>query len=50
MFSKTVTFKVFQVHLQVLLLLKNNGYKKNYITFEGPNVNGIISYFWTLIK
>jgi hypothetical protein len=25
--------------------LKANGYKSLYITFEGPNVNEIISYF-----
>jgi hypothetical protein len=40
-----VIFKVFQIHLQVFLLLKNNGYKSFYTTFEGPNVNEIISYF-----
>jgi hypothetical protein len=37
--------KFFQVHLQVLLLIKNNGYKSFYIIFENPNVNEIISYF-----
>jgi len=36
---KYVIFKVFQVHLQVLVLLKNNGYKSFYITFEGLNVD-----------
>jgi hypothetical protein len=44
-FQKYVIFKVFQVHVQVLLLFKNNGYKSFYIIFEGPNVNEIISYF-----
>jgi hypothetical protein len=43
--QKYVIFKVFQVHLQVYLLFKNNGYKFFYITFEGPNVNEIIPYF-----
>jgi hypothetical protein len=43
--QKYVIFKVFQVHLQVLLLLKSSGYKSFYITFEGLNVNKIISYF-----
>jgi hypothetical protein len=38
-------FKVFQVHLQVFFLLKNSGYNFFYITFEGPNVDEIISYF-----
>jgi hypothetical protein len=38
-------FKVFQVHLQVLFLLKNNGQKSFHTTFESPNVNEIISYF-----
>jgi hypothetical protein len=38
-----MSFKVFQVHVQVFLLFKNNGYKFFYITFEGPNVNEIIS-------
>jgi hypothetical protein len=36
---------VFQVHLQVHLLLTSKGYKLFYTTFEGPNVNEIISYF-----
>jgi hypothetical protein len=43
--QKYVIFKVFKVHLQVLSLFKNNGYKFFYITFEGPNVNKMISYF-----
>jgi len=43
--SKNVIFKVFQVYLKIILLLKNNGYNSFYITFEGPNVNEIISYF-----
>jgi len=43
--QKFVIFKVFKVHLQVLLLLKNSGYKFFNSTFEGPNVNEIISYF-----
>jgi hypothetical protein len=43
--SKKFLFKVFQVCFQVLLLLKNNGYKFFYTIFEGPNVNEIISYF-----
>jgi hypothetical protein len=43
--QKYVIFKDFQLHLQVLLLLKNNDYKFFYITFEGPNVNETISYF-----
>jgi hypothetical protein len=47
--AKNVIFKVFEVHLQVflqvLLLLKNSGYKSFYSTFEGPNANEIISYF-----
>jgi hypothetical protein len=47
-FQKNVIFKVFQIHLQILLLFKNNGYKSFYTTFEGPNVNGIISYFKNL--
>jgi len=42
---KNVIFKVFQIHLQVFLWLKNSGYKSFYIIFEGPNVNEIISYF-----
>jgi hypothetical protein len=42
---KNVTFKVFQIHLQVFFLFKSSGYKCFYITFEGPNVNEIISYF-----
>jgi hypothetical protein len=46
--QKYVIFKVFQVHLQVLLLLKNNRYKYFYTTFEGPNVNEIISYLKNL--
>jgi hypothetical protein len=40
LFSKRI-----QIHLQVILLLKNNGYTFFYITFEGPNVNEIVSYF-----
>jgi len=43
-----VIFKVFQIHLQVFLLLENNGCKSFYTTFEGPNVNEIISYFENL--
>ncbi len=43
--QKYVLFKVFQVHLQVRLLFKNGGYKSFYTTFEGPNINEIISYF-----
>jgi hypothetical protein len=39
--QKYVIFKVFQVHL----LLKDRGYKLFYTTFEGLNVNEIISYF-----
>jgi len=39
--AKNAIFKVFQVHLQVLLLLKNSGYKSFYSTFEGPNANEI---------
>jgi len=42
---KNVIFKVFQVHLQVFLVLKSNGYKSFYTNFEGPNVNEMISYF-----
>jgi len=42
--QKNVIFKVFQLHLQVLLF-KSSGYKSFYIIFEGPNVNNIISYF-----
>ncbi len=48
--QKYVIFKDFQVHFQVFLLFKSNGYKKFYITFEGPNVNKIISYFEHLYK
>jgi hypothetical protein len=44
-FQKYVIFKVFQIYLRVLLLLKSDGYKFFYTTFEGPNVNEIISYF-----
>jgi hypothetical protein len=47
-FPKNAIFKVFQIHLQVVLLLNINGYKSFYITFEGPNVNEIISYFENL--
>jgi len=36
---KYVIFNFFQVHLQVLVLLKNNGYKSFYITFDGLNVD-----------
>jgi hypothetical protein len=43
--QKNVIFKVFQVHLQVLVLFKNSDYKFFYTIFEGPNVNEIISYF-----
>ncbi len=42
---KYVIFKIFQVDLQDLLLLKNNGHKFFYIIFEGPNVDEIIIYF-----
>jgi len=35
---KNVIFKVFQVHLKVLLLLKSSGYDSFYIIVEGPNV------------
>jgi hypothetical protein len=47
-FQEYVIFKVFQIHLQVFLLLKSNGCKSFYTTFEGPNVNEIISYFGNL--
>jgi hypothetical protein len=43
--QKYVIFKIFQVLLQVLLLLENSGYKSFYTTFEGLIVNEIISYF-----
>jgi hypothetical protein len=43
--QKYVIFKVFQVHLQVLLLFKSIGYRSFYIIFEDLNVNEIISYF-----
>jgi hypothetical protein len=47
-FPKNVIFNFFQIHLQILLLFKSNGYKFFYITFEGPNVNEIFSYFENL--
>ncbi len=43
--QKYVIFKVFQIHLQVFLSLKFSDYKSIYTTFEGPNVDEIISYF-----
>jgi hypothetical protein len=48
LFPKNVIFKVFQIHFQVFLLLRSYGYKNIYTTFEGPNVNKIISYFENL--
>ncbi len=48
--QKYVIFKVFQVHLQVFLLLKSNGHKSFYRTFEGPNVNEIVSYILDIYK
>ncbi len=42
---KEFIFKVFQIHLQVFLLLKSNGYNSFYTNFEGPNVDEKISYF-----
>ncbi len=43
-------FQSFQVHLQVFLLLKSNNYKYFYTTFEGSNVNEILSYFGHLLN
>jgi hypothetical protein len=44
-FPKICHFQSFPSPFTSLFMIKNNGYKFLYITFKGPNVNELISYF-----